>query len=100
MLVTMVSTIIELDRERLDRPLREPGLPPRWWRWLGLALTVIVSGAVLAADRRRETFWTQDPVSGSPLRGWEPQLVDMARTDSVGVSVAMIGRFGELRRSC
>jgi len=40
MLVTMVSTIIELDRERVDRPLREPGLPPRWWRWLGLALTV------------------------------------------------------------
>jgi hypothetical protein len=64
----MVGTVIELDRERVDRPQGEPGLPPRWRRWLGLAMTVIVSGAVLAAD--------------SPSSG---RLLEVARVDPASV---------------
>lgn len=65
----MAGPVIDLDRERIEVPRGEPGLPPRWWRWLGLALAATLSGTALVAAA---------PPSGS-------RLVEVARVDPASV---------------
>jgi outer membrane protein assembly factor BamB len=65
----MAGRVIELDRDHLDAPPEEPGLPPRWRRWLAAVLTLALGGTVL--------------VAAVPLAG--PRLIEVARLDTASV---------------
>jgi hypothetical protein len=70
----MTGLVIELDRERAEVPVEGPRLPPRWWRWLAVALAALLSGSVLVAAA---------PLSGS-------RLVEVARVDPAAVVTMQI----------
>jgi outer membrane protein assembly factor BamB len=65
----MAGPVIELDRDLVEAPPDEPGLPPRWRRWFGVALTVVLSGTAL--------------VAAAPPPG--PRFIEVARLDSASV---------------
>jgi outer membrane protein assembly factor BamB len=55
-------------------PREEPGLPPRWWRWLGVALTLALSETALVA-------------AASPSGA---RLVEVARVDTASVAMMRV----------
>jgi len=68
-LVAMVGSVIELDRERAEAPRGGRRLPLRRWRWLAVAVAVAACGTALVAG---------DPSSGGGL-------VEVARVDPASV---------------